>query len=158
MSTGENENDLRKILDLTRFAGVLFLILHCYYYCYAVFKTNALTTGFTDKLLVIIERTGLFRSFDLSKWFALALLVISLFGAQGKKDDKLKLKPVLFSAVGGIVLFFGSKLIFKTNAGTTIIAVFYLIATAAGYLLLLTAGVRLSRIIRQTFGDDIFNE
>lgn len=158
MSTGENENDLRKILDLTRLASVLFLILHFYYYCYEFFRSHGLTTEFTDRLLAIVERTGLFKSFSLSKWLSLALLVISLFGAQGKKDDKLKLRPVLICVVLGIILFFGSKLIFTINTDLTVIALFYCLATSAGFLFLLSAGMRLSRFILRSFADDIFNE
>jgi hypothetical protein len=33
--TGENEQDLRKIMDLTRFLSVVLLLLHFYYSCYA---------------------------------------------------------------------------------------------------------------------------
>ena len=34
MQTGENEQGLRKILDLTRMISITLLILHFYYYCY----------------------------------------------------------------------------------------------------------------------------
>ncbi len=39
MSTGENENDLRKMLDLTRIASVSILALHFYFQCYSAFKS-----------------------------------------------------------------------------------------------------------------------
>jgi hypothetical protein len=33
--TGENEQALRKILDMTRLISIVLLALHFYYYCYA---------------------------------------------------------------------------------------------------------------------------
>ena len=40
MQTGESEQGLRKILDMTRLISIVMLGIHFYYYCYA-----ALTTG-----------------------------------------------------------------------------------------------------------------
>ncbi|WP_216820786.1 YWFCY domain-containing protein, partial [Cnuella takakiae] len=36
--TGENEQALRKILDLTHLASVAVLLLHFYYTCYLLFQ------------------------------------------------------------------------------------------------------------------------
>lgn len=38
MQTGENEQGLRKILDMTRLMGIGVLGLHFYYYCYGGFE------------------------------------------------------------------------------------------------------------------------
>ena len=37
MHTGENEQGLRKILDMTRLISLVLLGLHFYYYCYGAF-------------------------------------------------------------------------------------------------------------------------
>ncbi len=37
MHTGENEQGLRKILDMTRLISIALLIIHFYYYCCATF-------------------------------------------------------------------------------------------------------------------------
>jgi YWFCY protein len=37
MQTGEDEKSLRKIMDMTRMMGIVVLLLHNYYYCYAAF-------------------------------------------------------------------------------------------------------------------------
>ncbi len=47
MMTGENEQGLRKILDMTRMMSVAILLLHFYYYCYRVFEQWQLTTTLT---------------------------------------------------------------------------------------------------------------
>jgi hypothetical protein len=158
MSTGENENDLRKIMDLTRFASIALLIMHFYYYCYQLFKSHEVTSSFTDKLLVIIYRTGLFRSFSFSKWLALGLLAISLFGVQGKKNEKLEYKRIIVFLFSGLVLFFGSKVLLSIITGITASAISYILITVTGYLFILTSGVSLGRIIRFKFSEDIFNE
>src|SRR5690349_4426500 len=89
MHTGENEQGLRKILDMTRLMSIVLLGLHFYYYCYAAFGEWALTTTLTDRLLQNIERTGLFDHFNKSKWISLCFLVISLVGVKGRKNEKL---------------------------------------------------------------------
>jgi hypothetical protein len=33
-STGENEQALRKIIDFTRLASIVVLVLHFYFFCY----------------------------------------------------------------------------------------------------------------------------
>ena len=43
MQTGENEQGLRKILDMTRLISIVILVLHFYYYCYAAFEHWHLT-------------------------------------------------------------------------------------------------------------------
>ena len=89
MQTGENEQALRKILDMTRLISMVILGLHFYYYCYHAFQLWHLTTPITDNLMRNICNTGLFKSFIYSKWLALGLLIISLLGSKGRKDEKL---------------------------------------------------------------------
>ena len=90
MSTGENEQGLRKITDMTRLMSIVVLGLHFYYYCYQPFQARQFTWPLTDRLLLNIAKTGLFASFNKSKVIALLFLVISLVGARGKKDQKIK--------------------------------------------------------------------
>jgi hypothetical protein len=92
MQTGENEQALRKILDMTRLMSIAILVLHFYYYCYTAFDQWHLTVTLTDRLMSNIRNTGLFDNFHRSKLFALAFLAISLMGARGRKDEKLSYK------------------------------------------------------------------
>ncbi len=92
MNTGENEQGLRKIIDLTRLISITVLILHCYYYCYRAFEYWRLTSTITDRFLKNIIHTGLFDNFNKSKVIALGFLFISLIGAKGKKEEKLSYK------------------------------------------------------------------
>jgi hypothetical protein len=70
MHTGENEQGLRKILDMTRLISIALLILHFYYYCYAAFQQWQLTATLTNRLIGNIQHTGLFNSFHKSKAIA----------------------------------------------------------------------------------------
>jgi hypothetical protein len=86
MQTGENEESLRKILDMTRLMSIFILVVHFYYYCYTAFNQWHLTASFTDKILSSIYKTGFFKYFNKSKLFALGFLFISLLGLRGKKN------------------------------------------------------------------------
>jgi len=45
MNTGENEQGLQKVLDMTRLISIVLLILHFYYYCYQAFDEWQLTAA-----------------------------------------------------------------------------------------------------------------
>ena len=60
MQTGENEQGLRKIVDMTRLMSLVILGLHFYYFCYRAFEVWQLRSMITDKLMGNLHRTGLF--------------------------------------------------------------------------------------------------
>lgn len=157
-ATGENEMGLRKILDMTRFASFFMLLLHYYFYCYAVFRSWGLRSDITDRILSNTANTGLFSSFYHSKLIAIGLLGISLMGAKGKKSDELHPKRIVWSLAAGFVLFFGSALIFEWVTDIQKLAVSYMIVTSAGYLGILSSGSLLSRLIYVKLSRDVFNE
>jgi hypothetical protein len=155
--TGENEQGLRKIVDLTRFASIFILLLHFYYYCYTAFEQWEIKSTITDRLMKNISNTGLFHSQLTSKFMALGLLVISLFGAQGKKDEKINWKSITAYLLLGLLLYFSSQLFFKLQYDVQTIAIVYITATSIGFLLILAGGNLLSRLIRCNLGNDVFN-
>ena len=106
MNTGENEQGLRKIIDMTRMISIIILLLHFYYYCYNAFAEWQLTAAITDRLLQNIFATGLFSSFSKSKLIALGFLVISLMGAKGKKNEKLNYKTAFAYIITGLLFTF----------------------------------------------------
>src|SRR3954469_14222130 len=106
MSTGENEAGLSRILDFTRLGSMFILMLHIYFYCYAAFSIWKLTLPLTDRLLKNVTTTGLFSHFNNAKYHALGLLLISLIGAKGKKDEKATLKSLLWYIAVGSTFYF----------------------------------------------------
>jgi hypothetical protein len=158
MHTGENEQALRKILDMTRLISIAILVLHFYYYCYAAFEQWHLTATLTDRFLENIRSTGLFNSFQTSKVFALGLLAISLLGARGRKDEKLSYKIAFIYILTGFLLYFLSCLSLLSKITLTTVAILYMGITVIGFMLVLSGGTLLSRVIKQKLNSkDIFN-
>ncbi len=156
MQTGENDQALRKILDMTRLISLVILAIHFYYYCYGAFYSLGLHSSFSDQILDNIVRTGLLNGFHKSKFFSLLFLTISLMGAKGRKDEKLSYKTAMAYIISGAFVYFSSGLLL--SSGHIFSAYVYIIATLAGYLLMLTGGTLLSRIIKDRLNQkDIFN-
>lgn len=159
MQTGENVQALKKILDMTRLMAIAILVIHFYFYCYAAFREWQLTIALGDKLLGNIYKTGLFSSFVKSKAIALLLLAISLVGTKGRKDEKLGYKPAFAYLITGLLTYFISYLVLLLDLPKTIVAALYIGITMAGFLLMITGGTLLSRIIKNRLNDkDIFNK
>lgn len=157
MQTGENEQGLRKILDMTRLMGVGVLGLHFYYYCYGTFQNWALVSELTDGVLKNIFTTGLFDSFHTSKFIALGLLLISLLGIKGRKSEKMSSKIALVYLALGLGFYFGSYFAMRWEISLEGISIVYMTLTSVGFLCLLTGGTKLSRIIHDRLSSDIFN-
>ncbi|MCO6148940.1 conjugal transfer protein MobC [Flavobacterium sp. NRK1] len=158
MGTGENEQALRKILDMTRLISLVLLFLHFYYECYGFFSHFGLHSGFTDRILGNICATGLYGWFHKPKLIALGFICISLLGAKGRKNEKLKARPALWRIGIGLGLYFGAVAVMVLNLGIVAKAMLYMALCTLGFLLVLSGGIRLSRIItRRLDGRDIFN-
>jgi hypothetical protein len=159
MNTGENEQGLRKILDMTRLISIALLIFHFYYYCYAAFSEWQLTATLTDRLMGNIQHTGLFNNFHKSKAIALGFLLISLLGTKGRKNEKLKYK-ITFAYLGiGLLLYFFSYLCLLTHLKPDTASLLYIGLTVIGFVLVLTGGTLLSRVIPLKFNNkDVFNK
>ncbi|HTN20711.1 MAG TPA: conjugal transfer protein MobC [Pelobium sp.] len=157
MNTGEDTQGLRKIIDFTRLISVFILAIHFYLCCYAAFKSWGWTAEVTDRIVANIAKTGLFDNIIKPKLAALLFLVISLIGVKGKKDEKIQKNTILAYLLTGLLLYFISVLCFYLNVKEKIIAICYIGITAIGYLLILTGGGLLSRLIRNKLDKDIFN-
>lgn len=159
MHTGENEQALRKILDMTRLISIMILIIHFYYYCYRAFEVWGWQSTFSDRILNNIYNTGLLSNFHKSKLIALGFLGISLLGAKGKKDEKLNYKTAFAYLITGLLIYFISYLCMELNTPIITTAILYMALTGIGFLLVLTGGTLLSRIIRDKINNkDIFNK
>ena len=155
--TGENEQGLRKIIDLTRFASIFILLLHFYFYCYGAFELWSFRADISDRMLLNLSKTGLFTSIYKSKLLAIGLLAVSLMGAQGKKDEKIQWKQVIIYLLFGLALFFGSSLVLHLSFIATTKAVIYIVVTVLGFLFTMSGGSLLSRLVRYNLGNDVFN-
>ncbi|MEB2779919.1 conjugal transfer protein MobC [Algoriphagus sp. C2-6-M1] len=157
MQTGENEQGLPKILDMTRLMGIGVLGLHFYFFCYATFRDWGLVSDVTDSVLREIHGTGLFLDFHTSKLIALAMLGISLLGVKGRKSEKMNTKTASMYGAAGLVIYFGSYVVLQFNAWLEWISAAYMAVTSLGFLLILSGGTKLSRIIHAKLNSDVFN-
>jgi hypothetical protein len=158
MQTGENEQALRKILDMTRLISMVILGLHFYYFCYGAFREWHFTSHITDGLLSNIRKTGLFSNFYKSKLIALGFLAVSLLGSKGRKDEKQTFETAFAYMLTGLLIYFISYLIMLLTLPLVDLAIFYMALTSVGYMLSMTGGGLLSRIIKDRLSNDIFNK
>jgi len=157
MQTGENEQALRKIIDFTRFLSISVLVIHLYLCCYASFQNWQLTWPVTDKVLAHIARLPIFASIAFAKFTTLGLLLVSLLGNRGKKDETIKKYQVLVYSVLGAAVFFGSGWLLTANLPENTRSIAYMLGSGIGYLMIIVAGSKLFRLLRIDLQTDIFN-
>ncbi|RQO64858.1 conjugal transfer protein TraG [Pedobacter sp. KBW06] len=157
MNTGEDITALRKIVDFTRYISIFILSVHFYLSCYVAFENWGWTTVVTNRILENVAKTGLFNSFLVVKISALVCLSISLIGLKGRKEETMQMKKILWYLVSGLFLYFSSIGCFYLDLNAVIVAVCYIGLTLAGYLLILSGGTLLSRLIKDQLNKDIFN-
>jgi hypothetical protein len=151
MQTGENEQALRKIIDFTRLISITILIIHFYLCCYATFQHFKLTHKIVDHILLPFSKMVIFRTVISAKLSALLLLMVSLIGSKGKKDEKIRPNTIITYLISGLTLYFISSY-FVT------LAIPYILVTTFGYLLFMTGGGLLFRLMKLQLGGDIFNK
>ncbi|MEZ2337306.1 conjugal transfer protein MobC [Mucilaginibacter sp. RCC_168] len=157
MQTGENEQALRKIIDLIRFTGILILILHFYFSCYGVFYELHLSLPIVDQILAHFYRLPVFKSALLAKSVAIGFVIISLIGTKGKKAENFKLLNALTWSGLGLALYYASGILFKLRVSYLVITALYISVTLTGFLLFLTGISILFRILHVNLNEDIFN-
>ncbi len=157
MQTGEDIQGLRKIIDLTRLIGGFILAVHFYICCYHAFKDWHWTAAITDLLIGHMAKIGLFDGFLKPKAAALLCLVISVSGIKGRKDEQIRHKSIAVFIGGGMLLYWFSALFFYLHVQLLWIAAGYIFTTVTGYLLMLTGGAWLSRLLKDKLDKDIFN-
>ena len=156
-STGENEQALRKIIDFIRLLSIVVLLFHFYFFCFRAFEGWGLTSEFIDRIIYGLRNIGIFRSVYHAKLISLGLLAVSLIGAKGKKDEKINVRTAVLYIVTGLLIFFLCHFILLAPFESIVLVGLYICLTFLGYLLMLTGGTWLSRLINVNFRKDIFN-
>ncbi|WP_121811353.1 conjugal transfer protein MobC [Mucilaginibacter kameinonensis] len=158
MQTGENEQALRKIIDFTRLLSITILIIHFYLCCYPAFTDWQFTWPLVNKVLLPISRMGVFKTVLYAKLAALLLLLVSLIGSKGKKDEKIRKQTIWGYGLTGLLLYFMSNLMLGLSGKPVFIAIMYMGLSALGYGFMLVAGSLLSRLLHISLAGDIFNK
>jgi hypothetical protein len=157
MRTGESEMGLKKIMDMTRMISIVILLLHFYVACYSIFRASGWTHPIGDRVLDNLGRTGLFSSFHRAKWISLGLLTLSLLGTTGRKGESFNYRTAIAYILTGLLLYFISILCLKLDVTDNLKAGFYIGITSLGFILFMTGGSLLTRIIKLNLKGDVFN-
>ena len=158
MQTGENEQALRKIMDFTRYLGILVLMLHFYFSCYGAFVQMHLTHPVVNRILTNIYKLSIFKSSLLTKSVAIVFLIASLIGSKGKKDQKVRLGHALTYVILGLLFYYFSGILFSLRMSNLVIGIIYISVTSLGFLLFISGVSLLFRIINVNLTYDIFNK
>ncbi|WP_336616382.1 conjugal transfer protein MobC [Bacteroides acidifaciens] len=157
----QQEDDIRglaKTMEFMRAVSILFLVIHVYWYCYQAFSDMGISIGIVDRILLNFQRTaGLFRSLLLTKVFALIFLALSCLGTKGVKNRDMTWNKIYAFFLGGLVLFFMNWWILELPVSSIAKAGLYTATLTAGYILMLMAGVWVSRMLKNDLMDDVFN-
>ena len=155
----QGEDDLRglaKIMAFMRAVSILLVLMHLYWFCYGFFLERGWTLEIINKMLGNFDRTaGLFSHTLYTKAFALVLLALSCLGTKGVKNEKITWAKIYVALGVGFVLFFLNTPLLKLSP---VIGTFlYILTISLGYIVLLMAGVWMSRLLRTNLMDDVFN-
>lgn len=157
----QQEDDLRglaKTMEFMRAISILFLVIHVYWYCYQAFSDMGVSIGVVDRILLNFQRTaGLFKSLLLTKVFAIIFLALSCLGTKGVKNQKMTWNKIHAFFLGGLVLFFMNWWILDLPLPHIANAGLYTATLTAGYILLLMAGIWISRMLKNDLMEDPFN-
>lgn len=157
----QNEDDIRglaKTMEFMRAISILFVISHCYWFCYEAFTEWKFTIRIVDKILWNFERnTRLFSSLLWTKLFSILFLGLSCLGTKGIKDEKITWTKISIALVIGVVFFFFNFWLLTVSLPKTQIAILYVSSLSAGYIALLMGGVWMSRLLKNNLMDDVFN-
>lgn len=159
LRTMQGEEDLRglaKIMALMRAVSIILVLMHLYWFCYGFFLGRQWTLELINKILHNFNKTaGLFSNPLYSKIFAVVLLGLSCLGTKGVKNEKITWKKIYSALFAGLVLFFFNTTLLKKSSESA--TFFYIFTTWCGYILLMLAGIWMSRLLKTNLMGDVFN-
>ena len=155
MSQEDDLRGLAKVIDFMRAISILFVLIHCYWFCYESFREWNITIEVVDRILINFQKnTGLFSSLLWTKLFAVLFLGLSCLGTRGVKDEKITWRNIIILLVVGFITFFLNCMLL---AIPKVEAILYMSSLAIGYICLLMGGTWMSRLLKNNLMDDVFN-
>jgi uncharacterized protein YneF (UPF0154 family) len=149
------EDDVRglaKIMAFMRAVSIILVLMNFYWFCFSSFTSQGWTLEVVNRILLNFQRTsGLFSNTFYSKLFAFILLALSCLGTRGVKNEKIKWKNIHLCLISGSALYFLNTILLSYSH------ILYMLTTSAGFILLMVAGLWMSRLLKSSLMDDPFN-
>lgn len=156
MQGEDDTRGLAKIMGFMRAVSIIIMLMHYYWYCFTSFVGWGWTHTVVNGILVSFQDTaGLFSDILYSKLFSLVLLALSCLGTKGVKNEQLSWRRINIMLLVGAALFFLTNwLLYSLSAVGQLL---YITFTGTGYILLMVAGIWMSRLLRNNLMADVFN-
>jgi hypothetical protein len=154
-----DEKGLNNILHAIRGGSMVMLPVHFYWFCFPLFEFLGFWRPEFNEILLRFQRSnGMFSHPLTTQVMCVMLLAVSCFGMKGKKGEKYSWSMVSWRlALGGILFFTMWWALNLTFLSPPARGAVYALALLAGYILLLSAGAIISRILGQNLMKDRFN-
>lgn len=157
----QNEDDLRglaKVMEFMRAISILFVVIHIYWFCYQSIREMGVNIGVVDKILLNFQNTaGLFSHILWTKLFVVVFLALSCLGTKGVKEEKITWTNIWTFLALGFIFFFLNWWILALPLPLVANTALYIFTMTVGYILLLMAGLWISRLLKNDLMDDVFN-
>lgn len=157
----QNEDDLRglaKVMEFMRAISILFVVIHIYWFCYQFIRDSGINIGVVDRILLNFQRTaGLFSNILWTKLFAVVFIALSCLGTKGVKNEEITWTKIYVFLFFGFILFFLNWWILDLPLPQVANTALYILTISLGYILLLVAGLWMSRLLKNNLMEDVFN-
>ncbi|WP_062184763.1 conjugal transfer protein MobC [Dysgonomonas macrotermitis] len=157
----QQEDDLRglaKVMEFMRAISILFVVIHIYWFCYQAISEQGIDIGVVDKILLNFQKTaGLFSNILWTKLFAVVFLALSCLGTKGVKEEKITWNKIYVFLFFGFIFFFLNWWILALPLPLVANTAIYVFTITIGYILLLMAGLWMSRLLKNNLMEDVFN-
>lgn len=157
----QQEDDLRglaKVMEFMRAISILFVLINVYWFCYQSIRDIGINIEVIDKILLNFQNTAdLFSNILWTKFFAIIFLALSCIGTKGVKEEKITWNKIYVFLFFGFICFFLNWWILVQPLPLVANTALYILTMTIGYILLLMAGLWMSRLLKNNLMDDVFN-
>ena len=143
--------ELVKLHEGFRFFSYLLLIVSMYISCLPFFTRQGIRIEQLAPLLEKVSRLGFIADVYKSKAVCLVFLAVTCIGTKAHKDRELTVSVIVRQVIAGMILYWGSLLVFNPYP------LAYLISTFAGFVLLNLGFDNISKLINVNLMKDRFN-
>lgn len=144
-------HELVKLHEGFRFFSYLLLITSMYLDCLGYFTGKGICITEFMPIIEKLNKMEFLSSVYKSKTVCLVFLAITCVGTRAHKDRELTISSIVLQVTGGLILYWGSLIVFKS------FPLIYMVATFFGFVLLNIGFDNISKLINVNLMKDRFN-